>query len=225
MPQRALEPKVLVPFAPGAGRTPRRIVIERQKRLFALQDVGALLLDLGVDVNEPDTLTDGGMEPLESFDDTEYEGRPIEEWMALADDAGSGGPRGVPARFLHEGAWRECVVTSYDDESREFSLTFSEAPGAEVEEGTATRINICFAAEDPFVFARRVAAAHAARREALERMRFQLYVDAMPTDELLPLEKVQHTRNARRPARPPARPPARHDPSSHPSSPLPRRSA
>ena len=49
VPQRALEPKVLVPFAPGAGRTPRRIVIERQKRLFALQDVGALLLDLGVD--------------------------------------------------------------------------------------------------------------------------------------------------------------------------------
>ena len=134
---------MLVPFAPGAGRTPRRIVIERQKRLFALQDVGALLLDLGVDVNEPDTLTDGGMEPLESFDDTEYEGRPIEEWMALADDASSGGPRGVPARFLHEGAWRECVVTSYDDESREFSLTFSEAPGAEIEEGTATRINIC----------------------------------------------------------------------------------
>ena len=198
-------------------------MIERQKRLFALQDVGALLLDLGVDVNEPDTLTDGGMEPLESFDDTEYEGRPIEEWMALADDAGSGGPRGVPARFLHEGAWRECVVTSYDDESREFSLTYSEAPGAEVEEGTATRINICFAAEDPFVFARRVAAAHAARREALERMRFQLYVDAMPTDELLPLEKVQHTRNARRPARPAARPTPPH--LTPPRLPLRRRSA
>jgi dynein heavy chain len=38
-PSRALEPKVLVPFNPGPGRTPRRIVIERQKRLFALQDL------------------------------------------------------------------------------------------------------------------------------------------------------------------------------------------
>ena len=25
-----------------------------------------------------------------------------------------GGPRGVPARFLHEGAWRECVVSRAD---------------------------------------------------------------------------------------------------------------
>ena len=38
-PSRALEPKVLVPFQPGPGKTPRRIVIERQKRLFALQDL------------------------------------------------------------------------------------------------------------------------------------------------------------------------------------------
>jgi hypothetical protein len=38
-PSRALEPKVLVPYHPGSGNTPRRIVIERQKRLFALQDL------------------------------------------------------------------------------------------------------------------------------------------------------------------------------------------
>ena len=38
-PPRALEPKVLVPHQPGPGRAPRKIVIERQKRLFALQDV------------------------------------------------------------------------------------------------------------------------------------------------------------------------------------------
>lgn len=41
-PSRALEPKVLVPFHPGPGKTPRRIVIERQKRLFALQDLAQL---------------------------------------------------------------------------------------------------------------------------------------------------------------------------------------
>ena len=36
-PPRALEPKVLVPYNPGPGKTPRKIVIERQKRLFSLQ--------------------------------------------------------------------------------------------------------------------------------------------------------------------------------------------
>lgn len=39
MPSRPLEPKVLVPYNPGPGKTPRAIVIERQKRLFALQDL------------------------------------------------------------------------------------------------------------------------------------------------------------------------------------------
>ena len=48
-PSRAIQPKVLVPFRPGVGKTPRRIVIERQKRLFALQDIAQLLLELGVD--------------------------------------------------------------------------------------------------------------------------------------------------------------------------------
>ena len=36
-PSRALEPKVLVPYNVGPGKTPRKIAIERQKRLFALQ--------------------------------------------------------------------------------------------------------------------------------------------------------------------------------------------
>ena len=53
-PPRALEPKVLVPHQPGPGRAPRKIVIERQKRLFALQDIHQLILDLGVDTAEPE---------------------------------------------------------------------------------------------------------------------------------------------------------------------------
>ena len=40
-PSKALEPKVLVPFKPAPGEVPRRIVIERQKRLFALQDLAS----------------------------------------------------------------------------------------------------------------------------------------------------------------------------------------
>ena len=31
--------EIIVPFNPGVGKTPRAIVIERQKRLFALQDL------------------------------------------------------------------------------------------------------------------------------------------------------------------------------------------
>ena len=40
-PSRALEPKVLVPYIVGPGKTPRKIAIERQKRLFAMQVVAS----------------------------------------------------------------------------------------------------------------------------------------------------------------------------------------
>ena len=52
-PSRALEPKVLVPFQPTPGAAPRRIVIERQKRLFALQDLTQLLSDQEIDSSVP----------------------------------------------------------------------------------------------------------------------------------------------------------------------------
>ena len=53
-PSKALEPKVLVPFKPAPGEVPRRIVIERQKRLFALQDLAELLAEVGIDSTVPD---------------------------------------------------------------------------------------------------------------------------------------------------------------------------
>ena len=59
-----------MPFNPGPGKTPRRIVIERQKRLFALQDMAQLLGDLGIDTAVPDP--ESAM-PLEFFDNTEYD--------------------------------------------------------------------------------------------------------------------------------------------------------
>jgi hypothetical protein len=82
-PGKALEPKVLVPFKPGAGKTPRKIVIERQKRLFHAQDLQQLLLEAGVDMRNPDPPS---ALALETFDDTEYESRPPLEWMGLAVD-------------------------------------------------------------------------------------------------------------------------------------------
>ena len=193
-PQRALEPKVLVPFNPGPGKTPRKIVIERQKRLFSLQDIHQLILDLGVDSGaaEPPHAM-----PLELFDDTEYESRALGEWMSLAvDDYGTSGF--VPAKCLARGddgrgQWLDCQVTALDDESQSFTATYTDESGGAREEAVS-RINLCFAADDPFVFAKRVAAAHTARSQAEDLMRFNLFIDAMPTEELPPLEKERINR-------------------------------
>ena len=95
-PSRALEPKVLVPFKPAAGEVPRRIVIERQKRLFALQDLSQLLTDVGIDSSVPDP---PNALPLELFDNTEYECRPYDEWLAMGEPTETG-TLYLPALFL-----------------------------------------------------------------------------------------------------------------------------
>ncbi|KAJ9531690.1 hypothetical protein QJQ45_021840, partial [Haematococcus lacustris] len=56
------------------------------------------------------------------------------------------------------------------------------------------RVNLCFAAEDPFVFAQRHAEAHASRLRAESLLRYHLYVDSMPVEDLAPLTTEQVNR-------------------------------
>lgn len=69
-----------------------------------------------------------------------------------------------------------------------FRVAWKDGPGS-AGQASVSRINLCLSADDPFVFAKRVAAAHAARSAAQDRMCFNLFVDAMPAEELPPLEK------------------------------------
>jgi hypothetical protein len=72
----ALEPKVMAPFDTPAGEVPRRVQIERKKRLYASQDIGELLQAEGVNsfLHQP-----SGLE-LSYFDNREYDSRTFEEW-------------------------------------------------------------------------------------------------------------------------------------------------
>jgi dynein heavy chain len=83
-----LEPKVIVPYKPRAGKPPRRIEIERRKRLFASQDVEQLLRRKGIDYTRYSVATDHRTGkpshlPLEVFDDTSFESRSPSEWMDI----------------------------------------------------------------------------------------------------------------------------------------------
>ena len=77
--------QVMEPFQPIPGRPPRRVVIDRQRKLFASLDIEELLIELGIDYRyEPKNPSD--WLPLEPFDDTEYDCRLPEEWIDLAYD-------------------------------------------------------------------------------------------------------------------------------------------
>jgi dynein heavy chain len=51
-----------------------------------------------------------------------------------------------------------------------------------------------FQAEDPFLFAKRVAEAHQLRKRAESMLRYNLYVDSMPTDDIPGLTPEQINR-------------------------------
>lgn len=90
-------------------------------------------------------------------------------------------PAGVPptpakvGKFDAEGncTWHECLVVDCNEEANTYAVVEPPSshdspdtePAASVPYWVA-RVNLCFAAEDPFVFARRHAEAHAARAKA-----------------------------------------------------------
>eukprot|EP01046_Picozoa_sp_COSAG06_P119942 COSAG06_NODE_67263_length_252_cov_0.830065_1_plen_77_part_01 len=51
------------------------------------------------------------------------------------------------------------------------------------------RLEVCFAAENPFDFARRVRDASARRREAEGVLQYILFIDSMPTEDVPPLDQ------------------------------------
>ncbi len=127
-----LEPKVLVSHVQRAGQPPRRIEIERKKRLYATQPIEELLRREGVDYTLHSAEVDHetgrpSYLALEIFDDTEYESRTPHEWVALGTDPNTGitQVRGKGLRFERKngaGRWVDCVMNGYDKKEDKFNV-------------------------------------------------------------------------------------------------------
>ena len=190
---KKLEPKVFVPYLTQPGRTPRRVAVERKMQFYAAQDINEILRGkrfspLLLDENsegEPKTARSGGhlaqSFPLFLFDDDTYEQYSPEEWI----ERGRGA---VAAKTRFVGDWVSCVVKSYDATKRLYEIELNG--GVEFR----TRLDICFAVENPFTFADRLIAAHRSRNIADSLIRYNLYVDCMPTDDVGHLDEEQISR-------------------------------
>ena len=78
-----LEPKVFLPHVTQPGQTPRRVAVERQKQLFAAQDISALLVEHGV--TEEMLRDEECALPASLFDDTKFEMLLPREWIRRGD--------------------------------------------------------------------------------------------------------------------------------------------
>ncbi|GFO45346.1 dynein heavy chain 1, axonemal-like [Plakobranchus ocellatus] len=235
---QAFEPKVQLPNFHNPGEKPRKIELERLRRLYARLDLPTLLVERGVRtdlimpkqhlnlniilmMNPADPAPFPPYLPLSIFDNTEFDCRTPREWLKLGDMTKARHP--IPSLCLLptkdedgdkdptdpsiEYDWYDAGVLDYDVAT---SLYFVQRvdencrivnpKGEMVVNGskdpvTGKRIiyknqfwidrwRVMFRAEDPRIFADRVAFAYHGRRMCEAQLRYTLYVDCMPTDGL-----------------------------------------
>ncbi|XP_071611851.1 dynein axonemal heavy chain 1 [Heliangelus exortis] len=115
-PVQSFKPKVQIPFQSLPGQCPRKVEIERRRRLYLSFDINELLANEGIDSNElmPRHHDPGNMPtiedkkdpvfpiylPLEIFDDDEYDCRTPEEWILTGLEPGSDDRKPVPGKAL-----------------------------------------------------------------------------------------------------------------------------
>uniref|UniRef100_A0A8D1UYI8 Dynein axonemal heavy chain 1 n=1 Tax=Sus scrofa TaxID=9823 RepID=A0A8D1UYI8_PIG len=115
-PLQAYEPKVQVPFMVLPGQCPRKIEIERRKRLYLSLDIEQLLASEGINSNKlmprhpdphhPQTIEQGHDPlfpiylPLKVFDNEEFDCRTPSEWINMGLEPGSQNRKPVPGKAL-----------------------------------------------------------------------------------------------------------------------------
>ena len=189
-----VDPKVMEPYIPIKDHPPRKVVIDRQRKLFASLSIEELLLELGVDYSDTEQKTEEWL-PLEPFDDSEYDCRTPQEWIKCGKiDENTYEP--IPGKALWKdengaGHWRKVLIYKYDDEKDIYEGIWEDSTKNKCE---VSRINLLFDAEDPRIFAQRVAKAHRDRKFADSQMRYNLLVLHMPTEDLYELDSEQISR-------------------------------
>ncbi|NXI38769.1 DYH1 protein, partial [Galbula dea] len=115
-PVQSFKPKVQVGFQGLPGQCPRKIEVERRRRLYLTFDIAQLLASKGIDSNQlmprhhdPDNMPTIEEKkdpvfpiylPLKIFDNDEYDCRTPEEWILLGLEPGSPDRKPVPGKAL-----------------------------------------------------------------------------------------------------------------------------
>jgi dynein heavy chain len=186
-PLAYLEPKVMVPYEVPPGVIPRRVEIDRRKRLFAEQDVPSMLQAESVDPSGLSAFD------IATFDNTDFEQRTAGEWVPRElPEGGAPAPAVVAFQDAYSGdvTWKDCTVSDFDHNDNTYRCEALDGGHPR----WIHRVFVHFRAEDPFVYTRRLTAAVKERQRAEAVLRYNFFIDSMPTEGIPPLMTEQINR-------------------------------
>lgn len=191
-----INPKVNEPHELLIGRPPRRVMIDRMKKVYSTINISSLLNKVNINYSIPNQLDD--WLPLEFFDDKELDIYTAEEWISKAKNSSGLGLLipGVGLKIDRRGAgtWNRALIKSYNFETEKFSGVW-DTNEDQITEKTENilnnmepcelpKIHLLFDAENPYLFCKKVALAHQEREKAESIIRYNYYIDKMLQDNL-----------------------------------------
>ncbi|CAD8156782.1 unnamed protein product [Paramecium pentaurelia] len=185
-----VEPKVLEPYEPIGDNIPRKVAINRKQKLYASFNILQLLDQEGIDLN----MTNPQVQwlPLELFDDNSNDDYPNEDWIKRkVDEEGRNRKLYATCLLKEDGIYeaRRCEILEFLDGL--FHGKLKEKDGRDFK---THRLYICFDAEDPRKFVKRLGTALKNREHADSRVRYNYFIDGMPIQDLSELDTEQKRR-------------------------------
>ena len=114
-----IDPKVQEPYVTIPGCPPRKVVIDRLKKLYSSMVIEDLLQEEGLDFANADPQEDSWL-PLEYYDDSTYDCRLSNEWIECGVDGEA--QKAIPGfglyynREKHVNEWRRILINAYNKE-------------------------------------------------------------------------------------------------------------
>ncbi|KAL0223335.1 hypothetical protein P9112_002725 [Eukaryota sp. TZLM1-RC] len=204
-----VRPKVYAPFKTPSGQVPRRVLIERKRRLYLSLNVEELLYERGVFYNEPPhevlsrfvppsedptspTVLSRYVKhhpkikrylPLDVFDDSLFDERTLDEYISVAptDSAGTPFLPVLALRYNNSTSTYQWVSGTVSPivSLDKFSVCFSDTD----QTADLPRLSVYIKGDDPSKFADRIAHAHDLRSSAEAHIRYKMYIENMPGDD------------------------------------------
>jgi dynein heavy chain len=189
-----INPKVNEPHELLPGRPPRKVMIDRMKKVYATINIEALLKKVGIDYMQKDLYEE--WLPLEFFEDKDMDIFTPDEWIARAVDKSKGEVLFIPGVGLQRdsysgtGIWRRVIINHFNQKTEKFEGFWDRTE----EVCELPKIDLLFDAENPYVFCKKVSLAHQEREKAESIIRYNLYINRMETRNLSALGEDQKTR-------------------------------